>query len=476
MENLRVVFFAIVVFPLCVYANNSIRKQFLSDIFQNYDEITGPLLNNSEHVKVKITFSLLTVHNLDMRNQELSSSADVSISWTDEFLKWNTSSYGGLDLIRVPLSKVWKPDVILKNSVNRKDIFEENGENVIIYNDGTVFWNSYKNLKTFVYVITTFYPFEAQAFHFNFSKLYFDDRYQQNYYSRKDSVTDKFVSNGEWDFDDQSGKTTRTYTETHNRNGKIFSNIIWQFEMDRKQAYYFWSFFVPTGALSFVSLITFLLPVKSSEKFTLAVFSFISMAVVIRLFNQSLPSTSDNFSKFGIFLSLNLGLCGLVIIVNGFISCVYHRKCSKCCKLYLFCNCKLCCCFDCSRYGCREPLIDPDPVYKYRCPYRKNAKPSIQADTPKTDENMELLPTENSISLDNSTLKNIKSIKNTVEIVKNTVETEIESQTEVKQNKRIWSRVASNCDIIWMIVIFSIYLAVYIWISVELFGKKHNIA
>jgi hypothetical protein len=60
------------------------------------DLITRPLLNNSEPVKVTIEFSLLTVHDLDMRNQELSSSADVSISWTDEFLKWNTTSYGGV--------------------------------------------------------------------------------------------------------------------------------------------------------------------------------------------------------------------------------------------------------------------------------------------------------------------------------------------------------------------------------------------
>jgi hypothetical protein len=125
MKNLRVFFLAINLFPLCVYAHNWTEKQLLSDIFQNDDERPRPLLNSSEHVKVTITFSLLTVHDLDMRNQELSSSADVSISWTDDILKWNTTSYGGLDLIRVPLSKVWKPDVILKNSVNRNDIFEE---------------------------------------------------------------------------------------------------------------------------------------------------------------------------------------------------------------------------------------------------------------------------------------------------------------------------------------------------------------
>jgi hypothetical protein len=142
IKNLRLLFFAINLFPLCVYANNSTEKQLLSGIFHNYDELARSLLNNSEHVKVKIEFSLLAVRDLDMRNQELSSSAVISIPWTDEFLKWNTSSHGGLDLIRVPLSKVWKPDVIISNSVNRKDIFEETGENVIIYNNGTVLWHS----------------------------------------------------------------------------------------------------------------------------------------------------------------------------------------------------------------------------------------------------------------------------------------------------------------------------------------------
>ena len=77
--------------------------------------------------------------------------------------------------------------------MNRKDIFEETGENVTIYNDGTVLWNSYTILKTFVHVDTTNYPFEVQVFRFNFSKLYFDDSYEQNYYNSEDNVTDIFV-------------------------------------------------------------------------------------------------------------------------------------------------------------------------------------------------------------------------------------------------------------------------------------------
>ena len=100
--------------------------------------------------------------------------------------------------------------------------------------------------------------------------------------------------------------------------------------------------------MSIASLVTFLLPVKISENLTLPVFSFVSFAVLIRLFNESLPSTSDHISYFGRLLFTNLLLSGLVIIVNSMISSVYHRKCPKWC---LPCLLYICC-----PYIFREPL------------------------------------------------------------------------------------------------------------------------
>jgi len=325
-----------------------------------------------------------------------------------------------------------------------------------------------------VYVKTTYYPFDVQAFDFNFSKLYFDDTYQQNYYSSEDNVTDNFVSNGEWVFNYQRGQTMRRYTEAHDRNRKIFSDIIWQFEMDRRQTYYVWSFLVPAIALSIASLVTFLLPVKSSEKLVLAVFSFISIAVLIRLFNESLPSTSDHVSKFVIFVSLNLGLGGLVIIVNGFISSVYHRKCPKRCMPCLLCNC-------CPR-TCRNPLDEPVSYFSYRNKTYTVTDKQTTEDMPDSEEEMGVL-SQTGISheeiepiLSPVSQSKEKSMLEDIKNIKNTVETDVESQTEVKQNKRKWSRVALNCDIFWGICFILAYSAVYIWISVELFSGQYNIA
>ena len=464
MKNVSLLFFVINLFPLCVYANNSTEKQLLSDIFHNYDELTRPLLNHSEHVKVKIEFSLLTVHYLDMRNQELSSSAVISISWTDDFFKWNTSSYGGLDLIRVSLSNVWKPDVILTNSVNKKDIFEETGEHVIIYNDGTVLWRSIKHLKTFVHVDTTNYPFEVQVFRFNFSKLYFDDKYQQNYYSSEDNAIANFVSNGEWVFNCQRWQTTRTYIEPNDRNGKIFSDIIWQFEMDRRQTYYVWSFLIPVAALSFVSVFTFLLPAKSSEKLTLAVFSFISMAVVIRLFNEALPSTSENISNFGRLLSINLGMAGLVIILNVIISCIYHRTFLKMS-------------FD-------DQSCFAKPTLKHMPDSKKGTENiiSYSEKNTQTDDSAGSLPdeitfnehilstiSENIICLRNLMIEGIQSIKKTTE-------DEVNRQTTKKEAKLERSNRASKCDIVCFLFSFSAHFITNTYIIIQLFGGKPNIA
>ena len=123
-----------------------------------------------------------------------------------------------------------------------------------------------------------------------------------------------------------------------------------------------------------------------------------------------------------------------------------------------------------------EPLVDPDqygePVHHCCVSYQMKRKPYTVTDTSTTMEllpNLGVNPTENSTSLDNSMLENIKSMKNRVE-------REAEKKTKVKEKTRIWSRVASTCDIIWMFVFLLLYVTVYTWILEELFCGKHNIA
>jgi hypothetical protein len=158
-----------------------------------------------------------------------------------------------------------------------------------------------------------------------------------------------------------------------------------------------------------------------------------------------------------------------VIIVNGIISSVYHKKGPKCWLKWLLCNC-----FECT---CREPLDEHPEQYDdfLYCPKSTCIKSKCKTpDKSTTDEEMGLLPqqdnpTENNISLDNSMLENIKNINNTVE-------KDVKHQEKGKRNKRIWSGVALNCDIVCGGIFIIAYSAVNIAFLTILFSGKHNIA
>uniref|UniRef100_T1KI33 Neurotransmitter-gated ion-channel ligand-binding domain-containing protein n=1 Tax=Tetranychus urticae TaxID=32264 RepID=T1KI33_TETUR len=49
------------------------------------------------------------------KEQLLVSNIWLQMSWTDVNLTWNSSDYGGLTSLRIPSSRIWKPDLLLYN-------------------------------------------------------------------------------------------------------------------------------------------------------------------------------------------------------------------------------------------------------------------------------------------------------------------------------------------------------------------------
>ena len=46
---------------------------------------------------------------------------DAMKTWQDYQLKWDVSDYGGINVLRLPPDRVWKPDIVLFNkSVSRQ--------------------------------------------------------------------------------------------------------------------------------------------------------------------------------------------------------------------------------------------------------------------------------------------------------------------------------------------------------------------
>jgi len=39
----------------------------------------------------------------------------VTQTWTDVMLTWDPQLFGGVQEIRIPVAKIWKPDIVLYN-------------------------------------------------------------------------------------------------------------------------------------------------------------------------------------------------------------------------------------------------------------------------------------------------------------------------------------------------------------------------
>nr|ACO11664.1 Acetylcholine receptor subunit alpha-like 1 precursor [Caligus rogercresseyi] len=60
------------------------------------------------------------------------------ISWMDERLMWNPEDHDGIKLLRIPIEKLWSPDITLYTKRNENDFYGK--FNAIVYNTGKVLY------------------------------------------------------------------------------------------------------------------------------------------------------------------------------------------------------------------------------------------------------------------------------------------------------------------------------------------------
>ncbi|CAC5395892.1 unnamed protein product [Mytilus coruscus] len=321
------------------------------DLFGNYDRQVLPKTDSEKPVNVSLSFSLLSVYELDIQNQLLSVSAAFKISWKDELLTWNATKYSGLNELTITLSLIWKPDVIIVNSEGTRKMLTNNDDNhyVNVNHDGLIEWWVYVNLKTFCRVKMKYYPFETQTCDINITKAYLDDS-SQILRSVDDSFSlDNYVPNGEWEI-----SPIKSDRQTFLRSKREISGMQWMIEMKRGRLFYYWNFLMPLVSLSIAGCLTFILPTKSNEKLQLSIFVFLANGILIRLFNDSMPSISEETCLFGAFLWANTLTSGLIIVLNISITSLFFCKSpmcisnccvciKKCCKCKQITHCFQCC-------------------------------------------------------------------------------------------------------------------------------------
>ena len=304
-------------------ARNSFRSQVYElqcGLLRYYDTSIVPRHTN-EVIKIDITFHLTSLLRFDEREETLITAAWLSISWQDKFLSWSDNPrYGNISELFMKQKQIWKPDILLMNTVEHFKILGADDLTVRITDDGRVEWEPGQRFKTACSLNINMYPFDSQECLLIFGTWMHVDKII-SMSSLSDRVEfDHFVENGEWNI-----VSTRTESIIIEGDGYGAPTFLVTITLQRRRMYYVLTVCVPIIVLSILNCLVYLLPPASGEKISFCLTILLAYMVYISFLSDNLPRTSKTSSYLVIYLSLMICLSFLSVTNSVIVLIFWHR-------------------------------------------------------------------------------------------------------------------------------------------------------
>ncbi|XP_062569626.1 acetylcholine receptor subunit alpha-L1-like [Saccostrea cucullata] len=277
------------------------------------------LIRPSETTNVNVSLNLLTINNLEVKTQTLSTTGWLTIEWVDNRLTWNSGTYPDVTHVYSLDSEVWKPELFIDNSLADVSILVDDNVMFKISRDGVVEWKLPRIFTTFCNVDVTYYPFDTQNCVIEITSwAYTIDELVMN--SSRSSVNIEDIKpHGEWSILSSSVAEKELQETKVNGDVEKYSQLHFSIKMQRKSNYYISSVLLPILLTSYLNNFVFILPVDSGEKVGFILTVLLALAVLLTLVSDSIPSTSINTSVLSVYLAVTLCLgvlcCLLTVLV-----------------------------------------------------------------------------------------------------------------------------------------------------------------
>ena len=147
-------------------SKESFISRLKADLLQTYDPHTFPVKSLREPtVEVTIQVAVLGVTEVDPIQGVWTASIWLRAKWTDQFLSWNPTEWGGVtEVDMVPHDEIWAPDISFYNQ-NEPPLVSK--KTVYLYSSGFALWSQPMKVKLACTTDLTQFPFDTQecAFH-----------------------------------------------------------------------------------------------------------------------------------------------------------------------------------------------------------------------------------------------------------------------------------------------------------------------
>ncbi|PWA24662.1 hypothetical protein CCH79_00016172 [Gambusia affinis] len=273
----------------CFSAHGRFAQKLLSDLFSNYTNALRPVDDTDHVINVTLQITLSQIIDMDERNQILTTYLWIRQVWMDAFLSWRSDEYDGLDVVRIPSSYVWRPDIVLYNSAD--DEFSSSMEtNVVLRNDGQVTWDQPAITKSSCSVDVVFFPFDVQQCHLTFGSWTHNGN-QMDLFNALDSADlADFVPNVEWEVLRMPAKKN---VILYGCCSDPYPDITFTLHLKRRASFYIFNLLLPCMMISFLAPLGFYLPADSGEKVSLGVTVLLALTVFQLLVAESMPPSES---------------------------------------------------------------------------------------------------------------------------------------------------------------------------------------
>uniref|UniRef100_A0A2C9LN65 Neurotransmitter-gated ion-channel ligand-binding domain-containing protein n=1 Tax=Biomphalaria glabrata TaxID=6526 RepID=A0A2C9LN65_BIOGL len=294
----------------------------MKDIVENGDYHTEvrPLKDQSQIMKVYVNFEMVSIVGLDDVTQSFTANGFLLLVWQDEMITWDPSLYGNQTLIHPVPEKIWRPRVVLMNTLGDRDLFQDDVAPVFITNDGVANWVPGSLIPVSCELQMTDYPFDEQTCTITFFAMQYTTSELVFVAISSEVLLDFFVTHGEWELKDTGLNVTELISGTW-----VASAIQLKFKLKRRPTFLLINIVLPVVFLSFLNLLVFVIPADSGEKISYGITVLLALSVFLSIVSSMLPRSGTTTPKLTIYLFLLLIISMLTVIDSIIIVYLAHK-------------------------------------------------------------------------------------------------------------------------------------------------------
>ncbi|KAL3986598.1 cytoskeleton-associated protein 5 [Sarotherodon galilaeus] len=271
-------------------------------------QIMRPVKSWTNSTLVQLDMFLLGILEVEEKSQTITTHIWIYMSWTNEFLTWNSSDFCGIEEITLPKSLLWVPDVRINEDVSDTGSIQESLL-VTVNSSGWMYMSGRQRLTYTCCLDLMMFPFDTQSCNITFSTMSLNEKTIKLGTFNSDEVLNKvsaeaMVTMGEWDL-----KSLITFNGPRARN-----RLRYMVTMERKPMLYVINLIVPLFFFLILDLASFFISEARGEKLSFKVTILLSISVLLLILQDMLPSTEKSLPMIAMYCVGVFALVGISVL------------------------------------------------------------------------------------------------------------------------------------------------------------------